>query len=267
MEVDLAVVVDVLSFSTSVCIAVERGMSVFAYRWKGSGAEAFARDYDAFLAVGRLESTLPDSPTALSLSPATLLTEHSVPRLVLPSPNGATITTILNESGAQVVVGCLWNSAAVADVLAARLEHGESVAVIAAGEQWRGGDSLRPCLEDHLGAGAVHSALAGLGYSDEMSPEASAAADLFDVVRPRLVQSMRECVGARELEAMGFRSDVDVAASLNVSRVVPVLTDGASGCLLRNVSRMASPCVPRRVRRSAAEVGMCRNSVEFHFAL
>lgn len=81
MEADLAVVVDVLSFSTSVCVAVERGMSVFPYRWTRAGAEAFARDHDAVLAVGRLESTLQDSPTAPSLSPAALLTGPTVPRL------------------------------------------------------------------------------------------------------------------------------------------------------------------------------------------
>lgn len=226
-EADLAVVVDVLSFSTSVCIAVERGMCVFPYRWKGPEAAAFARDHDAVLAVGRLESTLPDSPTPLSLSSAALLTAPSAPRLVLPSPNGSTITTILDEAGAQVVVGCLRNAVAVADVIAARLGLGDSVAVIAAGERWRDDDSLRPALEDHLGAGAVLAALARLGYREAMSPEATAAADLFDAVKPRLSQSMHECVGARELEAMGFRTDVDVAARWDVSRVAPTLVDGA----------------------------------------
>ncbi|WP_181275657.1 hypothetical protein [Brevibacterium oceani] len=77
MKADLAVVVDVLSFSTSVCVGVERGMRFFPYRWKGPGAEAFARDHDAVLAVGRFESTPPDSPTALSLSPAVLLAEST----------------------------------------------------------------------------------------------------------------------------------------------------------------------------------------------
>ena len=42
-----------------------------------------------------------------------------------------------------------------------------------------------------------------------------------------MVQSIHECVGARELAAIGFRSDVEVAASLDVSRVVPTLVDGA----------------------------------------
>src|SRR5690606_36019252 len=140
---------------------------------------------------------------------------------------GSTITTILDESGAQVVIGCLRNAASVADVAAVRVARGDSVAVIAAGERWRGDDSLRPSLEDHLGAGAVLSALASLGHRDAMSPEAAAAADLFDVVRPRLAQFIRECVGARELEAVGFSADVDVASALDVSRVVPTLVDGA----------------------------------------
>lgn len=69
--------------------------------------------------------------------------------------------------------------------------------------------------------------LAELGCRWAMSPEASAAADLFDAVKSRLAQSMQECVGARELEATGFRADVDAAASLDVSRVVPRHVDGA----------------------------------------
>ena len=202
-------------------------MRVFPYRWKGADAASFARDRGAVLAVGRLEATLPGAPTPLSLSPAVLPTAPAVPQLVLPSPNGSTITSILDEAGAQVVAGCIRNAAAVASVIAARLDLGGSVTVIAAGERWRGDDSLRPALEDHLGAGAILAALAGLGYREAMSPEASTAADLFDAVKPGLAQIMLDCVGGRELDAMGFRSDVEVAAELDVSRVVPVLADGA----------------------------------------
>ncbi len=38
---------------------------------------------------------------------------------------------------------------------------------------------------------------------------------------------MRDCVGARELEVMGFGSDVEVAHLLDVSRVVPLAAEGA----------------------------------------
>lgn len=110
---DVNVIVDVLSFSTSVCVAVERGMRVFPYRWKGEDAEAFAREHNAALAVGRLEAAAPGSPSALSLSPSRLLTGPTFPRLVLPSPNGSTITTLLMESGGSVVAGCLRNATAV----------------------------------------------------------------------------------------------------------------------------------------------------------
>ncbi|TNM58309.1 2-phosphosulfolactate phosphatase [Brevibacterium sediminis] len=78
---------------------------------------------------------------------------------------------------------------------------------------------MRPSLEDHLGAGAVRSGVADRGIREEMSPVASAAADLFEAVRPRLTQALAECVGIRELEAVGLHSDVEVAASLDVSWV------------------------------------------------
>jgi 2-phosphosulfolactate phosphatase len=226
---DVSVIVDVLSFSTSVCIAVEREMRVFPYSWKGAKAEAFARRHDAVLAVGRLEATKPGAVPAPSLSPAGLLECAPVPRLVLPSPNGSTIAAALRDSESSVAVGCLRNADIVAEWLAPQLNRGSSVAIIAAGERWDDDDSLRPALEDHLGAGAILSALVQLGHSRGMSPEALAAADLFDAARGSLTERMRGCVGARELASKGFRSDVDAATALNSSRVVPVLTDGSFG--------------------------------------
>ena len=54
--VDVAVVVDVLSFTTTLCVAVERGITVLPYRWKDDRAAAYAEELDATLAVGRLEA-------------------------------------------------------------------------------------------------------------------------------------------------------------------------------------------------------------------
>src|SRR6185295_8601730 len=77
------VIVDVLSFSTCVVVAVEQGGELLPYRWKDGSAVAYARAHHAILAGSR-----GDAKTDYSLSPESLLTFPSGARLVLPSPNG-----------------------------------------------------------------------------------------------------------------------------------------------------------------------------------
>ena len=204
-------------------------MRVFPYRWKDASAAEFAAAHDAVLAVGRLESTKADAADAPSLSPAGLLSCEVAPRLVLPSPNGSTIAATLAESGSVVVIGCLRNAGAVAGWLSRCLDDGHSVAVIAAGERWGSDDSLRPAVEDQLGAGAILSALQLRGYDDRLSVESRAAAALFDATAHQLADTIGDCVSGQELAAKGFRADVEVAAVLDASSVIPVLTDGSFG--------------------------------------
>lgn len=221
---DVVVVVDVLSFSTAVTVAVGRGTRVIPSPWSDERARALAAEHDATLAVGRLEAARDGTVVAPSLSPAGLLVGPPVPRLVLPSPNGSSIAAAVTGA---VVVGCLRNARAVASHVARALADGRSVAVVAAGERWRADGSLRPCLEDHLGAGAVLAHLRAAGHGDRFSPEATAAATLFDASRADLRRQLRECVSGRELTEAGFEDDVDVAAELDASTTVPVLVGGA----------------------------------------
>lgn len=222
---DLAVVVDVLSFSTSVTIAVERGTVVYPFRWGRDAAADFAREHDAVLAVGRAEAVR-DGVALPSLSPYSLLRAEPVPRLVLPSPNGSTVTEELRERGVQVVLGCLRNAAAVADHVEAAVSRGEVVTLIACGERWDD-DSLRPALEDLLGVGAVLAALRDRGLGAEMSPESLAAAATFSALEPDLGRCLRDCGSGRELVGRGFGEDVDAALDRDVTATVPVLVDGA----------------------------------------
>jgi 2-phosphosulfolactate phosphatase len=215
--VEVAVVVDVLSFTTTLTVAVERGITVFPFRWRDDRAASYAEQRDAVLAVGR------SARSGVSLSPASVRAAVGVERLVLPSPNGSSISFGLAEGGATVVGAALRNRGAVARWLAERGDR--TVAVVAAGERWPDG-TLRPAVEDLWGAGAVLAALVDLGHTD-LSPEARMAEQAFRAVADRLPAELRECASGRELDAAGFGADVDVAAEVDASDVVPLLRDDA----------------------------------------
>lgn len=220
-DVACLVVVDVLSFTTSVSVAVEAGTRVFPYRWRDGTAPGFARDMDAELAVGRREVT---SRTPWSLSPAALRTAPFTPRLVLPSPNGSAISAAAGE--ATLVAGCLRNATAVGRWLADRGYGTEQrpIGVIASGERWPDG-SLRPALEDLLGAGAVIAALQER-EAGPLSPEAAVARGSFHE-GPQAAHAVAGCSSGLELVQGGFAADVAIATDVDSSSVVPVLEDGA----------------------------------------
>ena len=218
---DIAVVVDVLSFTTTLCVAVERGMTVLPYRWKDERAAAYAEERAATLAVGRLEArSLPPSLGGQPVAGRDGAGVRRRPRIVLPSPNGSSISFGLAESGCTVVGACLRNRTAVADWLAAR---GGTVAVVAAGERWPD-DSLRPAAEDLWGAGAVLALLPRRRPVPRGPPRRGRLPGRRGVGRRLRVHG---CASGLELSAADFAEDVDVAAELDVSDVVPVLADGA----------------------------------------
>lgn len=217
-ECDVAVVVDVLTFSTTVTVAADRGVSVRPYRWADASAEDEARRLGATLAVARGMA----APGDVSLSPETFRTARDLSRVVLPSPNGSTICAVLAEAGADVVVASLRNRRAVAGSLLARRGR---VLVVPAGERWPDG-SLRPAIEDLWGAGGVVAAVLEAGPPVEASDEALAAVAAYRLVEPRIGAALAACPSGRELTGWGYPSDVTIAAELDQSRAVPTLVDG-----------------------------------------
>ena len=202
------VIVDVLSFSTAVDIAVARGASVFPYRWKDESAARFAAERGAILAQPR------SAAGQYTLSPASLRSIPPRSSLVLPSPNGSTLS--LGATGVPVFTACRRNAPAVA---AHALKCGPRISVIPAGERWHD-NSLRPCLEDLIGAGAVLAELPGT-----RSPEVEIAVAAFARFRGRLAEALSSCGSGKELIASGFSDDVDLAAEYAVSAAAPKLID------------------------------------------
>ena len=208
---DVIILIDVLSFTTCVDIAVARGAQIYPFAGTMQEAERFASSRGAALAShGR-----PDR--GLSLSPRSLLALESGARLVLPSPNGSTLSVAQDQI--PLLAGCLRNSESVAR---AAQRIGDRIAVIAAGERWPGDRTLRPSFEDLIGAGALIQAMDG-----PKSPEAQSAQAAFSSAQDNLGEWLLECGSGRELFERGFEQDVKLAAMYNISSAVPRLTNGA----------------------------------------
>ncbi len=205
---DVVIIIDVFSFTTCVEIATAQGATVYPYG--GDDAAAFAHSVGAALATkwgGAGYSLSPDSLTAL---PPGL-------KLVLPSPNGSTLS--LTTGDTPTLAGCLRNCQAVA---AAAQTYGKRIALIPAGERWHPDAALRPAYEDWLGAGAIISELPG-----PLSPEARAARAAFVDAKPELSTLLNQCGSAREHVGRGHAANLPLVTAVGVSDCVPQLTDGA----------------------------------------
>lgn len=218
---DVVIIVDILSFSTCVEIAISRGAIVFPYPWKSEAAEEFAASVGAELAVrrgDRSDGSLSDRGihNRYSLSPQSLSRIPQGTRLVLPSPNGSTLSLATGDT--PTLAGCLRNCRAVAEVA---INYGSHIAVIPAGEKWPDG-SLRPAWEDWIGAGAILS-----HFNGHFSPEAESAIAAYRHAASHLHALLKQCSSGKKLISKGFAPDIDLAAELDVSQGVPHLCDRA----------------------------------------
>jgi 2-phosphosulfolactate phosphatase len=230
----VAVVADVLSFTTCVSVGVDRGVRVRPYPWRDASAAAFAAAHGAVLAQPRGPlAPEGDADGRVSLSPGSIRAAEGLTDLVLPSPNGSTVSAGLAEAGAEVVAACLRNRSAVARHLVGRFTASPNrppvVLLVPAGERWPD-DTLRPAAEDLWGVGAVADAFARVLEHRAgpllLSPEARVAVAAWDAVAGSLEADLHACSSGRELDAKGYGDDVVVAAELDASDVVPVLRDG-----------------------------------------
>lgn len=218
---DIVVIVDVLSFSSTVVSALSAGAIIFPYPPDLDG-KMYADSIGAEYILGRAEAARKGRPT---LSPVTFNEEHRDKQYVLSSLNGAYCTWIASRVPA-LLIGALLNASAVASA-AEKLqqETGAAITVVPSGEMWSGTrdheDRLRPAIEDYLGAGAILASLSG-----EKSPEAEVCAGAYVSSAGRIQELIWDCGSGRELRERGYEEDVRFCSRLNVSDIVPILKDG-----------------------------------------
>jgi len=207
---DVIIIVDILSFSTCVDIVTNNFASVIPYKWKDETAVEFAKGKNAILADPKRQHS-----TSYSLSPTSLLNVKRQEKIVLPSPNGSTLSLATRDT--LTLCGCLRNAKVVAEYA---MKAGKKIALVPAGEQWPDG-SLRPCFEDLIGAGAIIYYLNGA-----LSPESSTALSAFNAFKEDLTEGLLKCSSGKELTERGFQNDVILAAEFNCSRSAPILKNG-----------------------------------------
>jgi len=211
---DVIIIVDVLSFSTCVDIAVSNGAVIYPYKYKNESAADYAK-----LIGAELANRDRNSP-GYTLSPVSLKNIAAGTKLVLPSPNGATLS--LATESITTICGGLRNAKAVAEYA---ISIGKNISVIPAGEKWQeqylSSGTIRFAIEDLIGAGAIISYLKG-----NLSPESRSAFAVFNSVQNNLKEEIKKCSSGKELIERGFEEDVNLACELNVSKCVPVIKDG-----------------------------------------
>ena len=187
----IVVIIDILSFTTSVSIACSCGATITPCEWSGN---------------------------AKRISSESLLTADENLQLVLATQNGSALSHEATRSGHRVVAASIRNATAVAQWLN---EQDARIAVIASGERWPD-NTWRFAAEDLIGAGAVITQLRG-----SRSPEAATAVAAFNGARHSLLDTLRACSSGRELALRGFDADIALAAAIDADLGVPLIIDGA----------------------------------------
>lgn len=203
-DVDCAVIVDVMSFSTCVSLATDNGALIYPYPWKDESAIAFGKQAGALIASFNRRLVT----EGYSLSPQSLVKIPEGTKLVLPSPNGSAISFRARDAGIDVFSGCFRNITATARAC----RQYKRILVIPCGERWPDG-SLRPSLEDYVAAGGIIASLVGRS----LSPEAEAAAAAWKQASDNHLASLYSSSSARELQGRGFGEDVRLCLETDVS--------------------------------------------------
>jgi 2-phosphosulfolactate phosphatase len=214
---DVAVIVDVLSFSTEIVLAVAAGKVCLVYSdaeleamggIEAAAAALDARPHRRFRRFGADDAALPATGSGPSASGE---------RVLFRSSNGASCTGAA-EAAPELLIGSFRNARACAGhvtrLLASRSAHRVTLVACGSVTAAEGERRFRPALEDWLAAGQIAAYLASSGLV--LSPEAHAAACGWPGS-----EMLSACVAANALIEADLDEMVELALAIDCTDVVP----------------------------------------------
>ncbi len=217
---DIIIVVDVLSFSTSVAIAVKNSAFIFPAK-SDEDAMNLKDQFRTEISVKRNEVP---SKGKFSLSPATYYEIEPETKITLLSPNGATCTRQIDNSR-SVFCGALVNCSTVAEAaFNEAVKQNNNITVVACGERLKGSDDIykiRMAVEDYLGAGAILSKI-----PLPKTAESIVCENAYGKLANHVPDLIWKCESGVELRAMNFGNDIHIATNLNSIPVAPIYKNG-----------------------------------------
>lgn len=216
---DVIIIVDVIRFTSAVVSAASKGHEVVPMP-----TDAEARDFAK-------ENGLPHFDGMGALCPKNFFGIASK-RIVLPSPNGATLSYNASGNGGAFIASYLNATAAAEEAYESAARAGKNLSFIASGEvgderrvwlpEWEralaGGNELF-CVEDFMCAGLVASKIAA-----EKSPELLSAEMEFQKNAGRLRRTLEESASGIEVMLAGHHEDVTAYSHVDAYRVAPRLS-------------------------------------------
>jgi 2-phosphosulfolactate phosphatase len=223
----VAVVIDVLRWSTVVATALENGAdAIECVETPEEALDLAAKHRTAGVLLGgeRGNDRLPGFD--LGNSPREYGVDRVAGRTIVSTTTNGTSALIATEGSRETVVAAFVNLESVATRLIERHRAGEDIVLVAAGH------AGAPSIEDGACAGAIAEAI---GDEQAWTPAAAAAVEAWRALGRSVGRVWARSPHAASLIASGHAADLEVCAAISTLRVVPTrsgtrrVTAGPSG--------------------------------------
>lgn len=241
----VCIVVDVLRATTTLTTLLACGAASVVVAADATAARAAKRDDPGALLLGEIGGLRPDD-FDLGNSPRDISAAIVGGRRAICHTSNGTAAIRAVAAAPLVMLGCLRNSAAVAEAALAGAADGNAITIVCSGGA--GGRSF--ALDDTLAAGQIVAALLAGAHRADLSLALTDGAIAAHALRQRAVEcdtepaharwelALRQTTAGRHLAQIGLGEDIPFCAQVDRETTVPVVRSSGGAILVEANSRV-----------------------------